>query len=276
MTFGMADCMHSVNIASSSEWFGLSSENSSGYLSVASRGDFEHNMGFLFLWLLSTGEDNGVPHVSNLWDDDSGFFANRMLFVGSGGICLACEKKKQRERRKTIQVDLTTFENFLTWMIKYWTHTLPDWIHSSNIFSSSPERLVLSSNKSFLWQSFSSDLSCSIVSMSSCTLGIERAERLDWDPTGEISAGVSSVQYTCTVSEATISIDVLVFDVLTVASTGDACGSDLLGIEFLGYDTKILGSDCADFCELSVFNDCLYLQTHQRKRQLVREKKLNK
>lgn len=123
-------------------------------------------------------------------------------------------------------------------------------MHSSNIFSSSPERLELSSNKSLLWQSISADwLSGSIFSSSSCTLGIERADKLDCDPTGEISAGVSSVQYTCTVSEdTTISTAVLfVFKVLIGVSTGVACDSNLLGIEFLWYDTKILGdSDCVD------------------------------
>lgn len=136
---------------------------------------------------------------------------------------------------------------------------MPDWMHSSNIFSSSPERLELSSNKSLLWQSISADwLSGSIFSTSSCTLGIERADRLDCDPTGEISAGVSSVQYTCTVSEATVSIAVLfVFKVLIGVSTGVACDSNLLGTEFLWYDTKILGdSDCAGSW---IFRDCLYL-----------------
>lgn len=106
-------------------------------------------------------------------------------------------------------------------------------MHSFNIFSSSPERLALSSNKSFPWQSISDDLSCSLFSTSSCTLGIERADRLDRDPIGEISAGVSSVQYTCTVSEATVSIAVLfVFGGLIGVSTEAACDSNLLGIEF--------------------------------------------
>lgn len=139
------------------------------------------------------------------------------------------------------------------------TLDIPDWMHSSSIFSSSPERLEFSSNKSFLWQLISVDLSCShtIFSISSCTLGIERADKLEWDPTGEISAGVSSVQYTCTVSEATISIAVLFFEVLTGILTGLACDSNLVGIEFLWYGTKILGdSDCTDFWE---FRDCLYL-----------------
>lgn len=90
ITFGIADCIHSVKIASSSEWFGLSSESSFECLNDTLFSDLAI-IGFLFAWLVSTGEDDGVPYMLNLCDSGSDFFMNGMLFVGGGVVCLGYE-----------------------------------------------------------------------------------------------------------------------------------------------------------------------------------------
>lgn len=83
-TLGIADLMHSLNMASSSEWLGLSSERSLSCSSVA----WHNGLPRIELLLpLSTGDDKGVPHMLNLCVKTSVFCAKGMQLVGGGVIC---------------------------------------------------------------------------------------------------------------------------------------------------------------------------------------------
>lgn len=74
--------MHSLKIASSSEWLELSSDRS-----LCCR--VERQRDFLRIWFLlplSTGDDDGVPHMLNLCINVS-FCAKGIQLVGGGVIC---------------------------------------------------------------------------------------------------------------------------------------------------------------------------------------------